>query len=64
MSLQSGYNLAKLKVIYTSRLRDDLSKSVTKLRNTLDSAGALNGMSNPNVVFICFKRSIVTKTDA
>ena len=46
MSLLTGYNLSKLRVVYTSRLRDDLTKSVHKLRNTIDAAGSSEGMNH------------------
>ena len=38
MTLQSGYQLGKLRVIYTSKLRDDLTASIRKLERTIESA--------------------------
>lgn len=45
MTLQSGYGLSKLKAVYTSKLREDLTKSITTLRNTIEEASISESMN-------------------
>ena len=49
MTLQSGYKLSRLDVVYTSKLRTDLSSTISQLKKALDlSQSAMSaGVGNP-----------------
>lgn len=38
MIFHSGYDLSKLRAVYTSKLRHDLSTSISKLKETLSNS--------------------------
>jgi len=44
MTLQSGYKLSNLRIVYRSKLRDDLQSSITTLKRTLDWIPTADGM--------------------